>query len=122
MMRLFFLCLFIFAFSAQAADMKFTVVYGEKTSVFEIHKTKSGAELNFNNSDGKKIKRELSQDDFKFLIESAQKYKGENEKRFCERSYVRFESTKKSYFACLGSPTPIAKSLQKTTNLLSLLL
>ncbi len=35
---------------------------------------------------------------------------------------VRFESTKKSYFACLGSPTPIAKSLQKTTNLLSLLL
>lgn len=44
--------------------MKFTVVYGEKTSVFEIQKTKSGAELNFSNSDGKKIKRELSQDDF----------------------------------------------------------
>lgn len=122
MMRLFFLCLFVSTLEAQAADMKFTVVYGDKTSVFEIQKTKAGAVLNFNNNNGKKVKRDLSQDDFKFLTESTQKYKGENEKRFCERSYVRFESGKKKHLGCLGSPTPIARSLQKTTNLLTLLL
>ena len=112
----------LMAFQTYAANMKYTVAYGEKISVFEINKTKTGAVLNFENNYGKKTVRELSQDDYKYLLKTAQNYKGANQKQFCQRSFILFESKKKTHLGCLGSTTPIARSLQKTTNLLSLLL
>lgn len=100
----------------------FRVVYGEKTTDFVVRKAKAGATIEFRNSDGAATSRPLSETDYKFLKSKVAGLTGpSNSKEFCTRNYIEILSEKRNLVGCLGAGNKLARDMQATVNLLTVL-
>lgn len=105
-----------------SAPIGFKVVYGEKTTLFLISKSRAGGRVEFSNNLGARSSKDISSDDYDYLNSKVQKLSGPtNRKEFCLRNYVELTADGKRLLGCLGAPNKLAKDMQETVNLLSVL-
>lgn len=97
-------------------------VYGEKISLFSITSSNETALVEFSNNSGTKISRTISAKDFDFLKGKVSKISGtSNDRAFCFRNYTAITMGNREIIGCMGAPNRLAKDIQETVNLLSIL-
>ncbi|MBX2986659.1 MAG: hypothetical protein KF802_02070 [Bdellovibrionaceae bacterium] len=103
-------------------ELRFQVVYGDRVSQFSITPFAKGATVKFMNNAGSQGVRDISQTDYQFLREKIEKTKGKtNDRGLCPRSFVTAISGRKQLTGCLGANNPVARELQQTVGVLSVL-
>ncbi len=106
----------------EALAIHFEVVYGEKTTYFQVVKTKNGGRVDFSNNLGAKDSKDISAGDYEFLKTKVARLTGlSNKKEFCNRKYVEVTDGTRQVLGCLGAPNKLAVEIQKIVNLISLL-
>ncbi len=104
------------------SPVQFKIVYGDKTTFFMISKSKTGGRVAFSNNLGARDNKEISAADYEFLKERVASFdEPSNLKAYCSRNYIEMTVGNLKTLGCLGSPNGLAKRLQETTNLISLL-
>ena len=107
---------------AETAPTRFRVVYGEKTTSFVLSKVSTGGRVEFANTEGARATKTISAADYEYLKSKVAALKGPtNRSEYCPRSFVTVTTAERELLGCLGAPNALAKDLQETTNLLSLL-
>ena len=102
--------------------MEYKVVYGDKVTSFVISKTKTGGAIEYSNNLGLKSSTKISTTDFDYLKDKVNKAKGPTNKlEFCRRSYIEVTTDKRKLMGCIGGQNTVARNLQSTVNLLSIL-
>lgn len=97
-------------------------VYGEKISLFSVTQSNGTALVVFSNNSGAKDSRTISVKDFDFLKNKISKTSGtSNDKAFCLRNYTVIATASREITGCMGAPNRVAKEIQETVNLLSIL-
>lgn len=97
-------------------------VYGEKISLFSITPSNETAVVEFSNNSGTKSSRTISAKDFDFIKGKVSKISGaSNDKAFCLRNYTAITTGNREIIGCMGAPNRVAKDIQETVNLLSIL-
>ncbi len=102
--------------------MRLKVVYGEKTTVFLVSKSKNGGYVHFSNNLGTQDGKPINSADFDFLSSKVASFQEPtNLKEFCSRNYIELKSDGRELLGCLGAPNKLAEGMQELTNLLSAL-
>lgn len=96
-------------------------VYGDRTTQFFVYQSKDGNRVDFSNNVGGKGSRVISSDDFNFLQKKIAKISGSNDKVFCSRSNITIKMGPQEVVGCMGASNKVAREVQETTNLLSML-
>lgn len=97
-------------------------IYGERISLFSVTPSNGTALVEFSNNSGAKSSRTISAKDFDFLKGKVSKISGaSNDKAFCLRNYTAITTGSREIIGCMGAPNRVAKDIQETVNLLSVL-
>jgi len=97
-------------------------IYGERISFFSIIPSNGTALVEFSNNSGAKSTRTISAKDFDFLKSKISKISGtSNDRAFCIRNYTVITTANREITGCMGAPNRVAKSIQESVNLLSVL-
>jgi|GEM_PF-3885432 hypothetical protein len=102
--------------------IQFKVVYGEKTTLFVVSKSKNGGVVEFSNNLGAKETKTISFADYDYLKSKVSSLSGPtNQKEFCMRNFIEVKTESREFLGCLGALNKLAVDIQETTNLISIL-
>jgi hypothetical protein len=100
----------------------FRVVYGDKTTIFDVSKSKNGGQVNFSNNFGAHETKKISMSDYKYLISKISSLSGvNNKKEFCMRNFIEIKTETREILGCLGAQNKFATDIQEIANLMSIL-
>lgn len=109
--------------STVPSQASFTVVYGDQISHFTILRAASGGKIEFSNSKNRSSVTQISESDVQYLLKRVAQFpKGSNRVELCRRTYVEVLVGTQKKIGCLGSSNALAKEIQETVNLLSVLI
>lgn len=98
------------------------VVFGDKTTNFEITKSLSAAQVVLTDNYGAHQTKEISQRDHQFIYAQMQAIRGPtNQKIYCQRNYIEFRYNQKSMLGCLHSANKVSTQMRELANLLALM-
>lgn len=102
--------------------IRFRVVYGEKTTLFNVSKEKNGGRVEFSNNLGARETKEISIADYDYLKSKVSNLSGPtNQKEFCSRNFIEVKVDSRELLGCLGATNKLAEDIQETTSLISIL-
>lgn len=102
--------------------IRFRVVYGEKTTLFNVSKGKNGGRVEFSNNLGARETKEISTADYDYLKSKVSNLSGPtNQKEFCSRNFIEVKVDSRELLGCLGAPNKHAEAIQEIINLISIL-
>lgn len=106
----------------ESSTIIFKVVYGEKTTIFNVSKGKNGGRVEFSNNLGARDTKEISVADYEYLKSKVLGLSGtNNQKEFCMRNFIEVKTDSREFLGCLGAPNKLAVEIQETANLISVL-
>jgi hypothetical protein len=106
----------------EASAMNFTIVYGDKTTVFKVSKDKKGGRIDFSNNLGSQKTKIIPAADLEFLKSKVSNLTGPtNKKEFCTRRYIEVKTDSHQFVGCLGASNKLAQDIQEITNLITIL-
>jgi hypothetical protein len=106
--------------ASRGPTVQFTVVYGEKTTYFEIYKTKTGGVVEFYNNQGDHRSKILDSSDYDFFIAKAKAFAGPSDRlESCQREHIQVTDKSRKTIACLHGTTKQARDVRETTNSLA---
>lgn len=106
----------------ESSNIRFRIIYGEKTTFFVISKTKNGGLVEFSNNLGARDRKEISLADYRYLKTRVSNLSGTtNQKEFCMRNFIEVQNDNRKLLGCLGAPNKLAEDIQETVNLISIL-
>lgn len=106
----------------ESSSIKFTIVYGEKTTNFILTNNPSGKLIEHSNSFGAHSTKKISDADFDYIKSKLESIAGPtNKKDFCPRNYVEITNGSFELTGCLGALNKVSGQIQELVNLISLL-